>query len=111
MKSIDNEGAGKEENKAPTLKTPQSIIHIKHRITLQQYKYWILLLQELRMQFEAIVQPDEDGFYKMPMSKLAEHIGYTPNKLEINHDLRALKNEDISYNMLGKDGSKELYGS
>jgi hypothetical protein len=42
-----------------TMKTPQSIIHIKHYITLQQYKYWIFLLQELRRQFDAGIMPDE----------------------------------------------------
>lgn len=87
-----------------TLKAPQAIIHIKHKISLQQYKYWILLLQEFREQFENAVAPDEKGFYSMPMTKLADLIGYVPNKTEVWNDLLALKNETIAFNMLGKDG-------
>jgi hypothetical protein len=34
------------------LKTPQSLIHIKHTISLLQYKLWILLLQEFKRQFD-----------------------------------------------------------
>ena len=34
------------------IKTPQSLIHIKHTISLFQYKLWILLLQEFKRQFD-----------------------------------------------------------
>ncbi len=99
---------------APTaviLKTPQSIVHIKHRISLQQYKYWVLLLQELRQQFEEGIKPDEEGFYAMPMAKFSDLIGYTPRKSEIWNDLNSLKNETIAFNVLNKDKEKEKYGA
>lgn len=59
------------EKRIAPLKAPQSIIHIKHRITLRQYKYWILLLQDLRNKFDSGIQPDEKGFFSMPMANLS----------------------------------------
>jgi hypothetical protein len=102
---------GTSEQGAPALKAPQSIVHIKHKISLQQYKYWVLLLQELRHQLEEGAQPDEEGFYAMPMASLAGAIGYTPNKSELWNDLLALKNETIAFNVLNKDKEKEKYGA
>jgi Initiator Replication protein len=97
--------------KAPTIKTPQSLIHIKHRISLLQYKYWILLLRELREQFESGVVADENGFRYVPMQKIADAIGYTPNKSEVFKDFLALKNETIAFNVLEKDGQEAKYGA
>lgn len=96
---------------AVALKTPQEITHIKHKISLQQYKYWVLLLQELKAQFDTGTPPDEDGFYSMRMADLAGLIGYVPKKSEIWNDLNALKNETIAFNALGKDGQSEKYGA
>ena len=93
------------------LKTPQSIIHIKHRITIQQYKYWLLLLLEMREQMLAGIAPDEQGFYAVPMEKIAERIGYVQSKYIIWQDLLALKNQTIDFNVLNKDGKKERYGA
>ena len=61
---IDTEAATVERQaqaeKPPTLlRLPQEIIHIKHYISWQQYKYWAFLLQELAEQFEAGIEPDE----------------------------------------------------
>lgn len=42
------------------IKTPQSIIHIKHNVSLLAYKHWLLLLQDLREQIEAD-EPTEAG--------------------------------------------------
>jgi hypothetical protein len=47
----------------------------------------------------------------MPMQKLAELIGYIPNKQDIWNDLLALKNETIAFNILNKDKENEKYGS
>ena len=93
------------------IKTPQSLIHIKHRISLLQYKYWILLLRELREQFDAGTSPDENGFRYISMSKIAADLGYTPNKTEIFKDFLALKNETIAFNVLEKDGQEAKYGA
>lgn len=102
-----------KNNKAqtPAIKTPQSLIHIKHRISLLQYKYWILLLRELREQFDAGTSPDENGFRFASMDKIEAAIGYVPNKLEFFKDLLALKNETIAFNVLEKDGQEAKYGA
>lgn len=102
---------GLSDDRDLVLKSPQSIVHIKHKISLQQYKYWILLLQELREKFDSKTQPDEKGFHSMPMAKLSEYLGYTPNKSEVLKDLLALKNETIAFNVLNKDGEEEKYGA
>ena len=94
-----------------TLKTPQSLIHIKHTISLLQYKIWILLLHELKKQFDADEPSDEKGFRYIPMQNLVEKLGYTPKKSDIWQDLLALKNETIAFNMLEKDGKTAKYGS
>ena len=93
------------------LKTPQCIIHIKHRITIRQYKYWILLLLEMREQMMAEIRPDEEGFYSVRKDKISELIGYEQNKKELWDDLLALKNETIAFNSLNKDGEREKYGA
>jgi Initiator Replication protein len=101
----------RKEGKPPTIKTPQSLIHIKHRISLLQYKYWILLLRELREQIEANVAPDDNGFRFVPMSRISDDLGYVPNKAEVFKDLLALKNETIAFNVLEKDGQEAKYGA
>jgi len=94
-----------------SLKTPQSIIHIKHRISLLQYKYWVLLLHEYHSQYERRELPDKNGFRYLPMSKIVDYLGYEPKKNQIWTDLLALKNETLAYNFLEKDGKPVKYGS
>lgn len=97
--------------KAVQLKTPQSIIHIKHKISLLQYKLWILLLHELKRQFDENIPADEQGFRYVAMQNITAKLGYSPKKSEIWNDLLALKNETIAFNLLGKDGQKAKYGA
>ena len=106
---VTNAITRKQEPKA--IKTPQSLIHIKHRISLLQYKYWILLLRELREQFDDGTPPDENGFRYVAMDKIEAAIGYVPNKAEFFKDLLALKNETIAFNVLEKDGQEAKYGA
>jgi Initiator Replication protein len=101
----------KEKNSPQAIKTPQALIHIKHRISLLQYKYWILLLRELKEQFESGALPDENGFRYVSMQKIADDLGYVPNKAEIFKDFLALKNETIAFNVLEKDGKEAKYGA
>lgn len=91
------------------LKTPQSLIHIKHTISLFQYKLWILLLQEFKRQFDAGEPADENGFRYVSMSYLEQHLGYTPSRQDLIEDLRALRKEEICFNYLEKDGYKAQY--
>lgn len=92
------------------LKTPQSIVHIKHTITLRQYKYWVLLLRFYREFFEADTTPDEKGFYSVPIAKITEYLGYEPVKAELKTDFEALRREPIIINFLDKDGKKATHG-
>ena len=100
-----------QSSTTPTIKTPQELVHIKHRITLRQYKYWVLILKSYRESYESGIQPNDGGFFYMPMQRLKDHLGYEPNKTELRADFEALRKEAIIYNVLGKDGKKAQRGS
>jgi hypothetical protein len=95
----------------PPIKTPQELVHIKHRITLLQYKYWILMLRAYREAFEAGGEVSgEDGYCYLAMDELATHLGYQPKTAEIEQDLEAIRKEPIFLNVLQKDGQKGKTG-
>jgi hypothetical protein len=101
--------AGKKaEDKS--LKAPQSIIHVKHSITLRQYKYWILLLSAFREADRQEEGPDAKGFYRLPIASLTEYLGYEPVKDELKVDFEALRREPIIINTLNKDGKPTQRG-
>lgn len=93
-----------------SLKAPQSVIHIKHRITLRQYKYWILSLDAFREAYKQNVEPDANGLYQFPIDRLTEHLGYEPVKDELKVDFEALRQEPIIINFLHKDGKPAQRG-
>lgn len=92
------------------IKTPQSLVHIKHSITHRQYKYWYIILRVYRLMLDALEQPDKDGFYYVPLATVAEFLGYEPVKAELKKDFEALRQQPIIINYLEKDGSKALHG-
>lgn len=92
------------------IKAPQAVVHIKHRISLRQYKYWIVLLQYYRELFEAKEEPNEDGFYRMPKTRLTEYLGYEPVQSELKTDFESLRREPIIINYLEKDGTPAVHG-
>ena len=98
--------------KTPVIKTPQDLIHINHRINLLQYKYWILMLRAYRDTYEQLGRrlTDEEFCY-LPIKSLIEHVGYSPSSTEIEMDLEAIRKELISFNVLGKDGTKSREGT
>ena len=96
--------------KPVVLKTPQSIVHIKHSISLRQYKYWVLLLRFYREFFEQSELPDKDGFYTVPIAKIGDYMGYEPVKQELKTDFEGLRKEPIIINFLDKDGKKATHG-
>jgi hypothetical protein len=98
-------------DRAVELTTPQSLVHIKHTISLQQYKYFLLFFDEMSICLESEIEPDEKGFYSIRMEKITERMGYEPNKKEIWNDLVKLKNETIAVNYLMKDGQSIKYGA
>lgn len=96
------------KNKKPIiLKTPQSIVHIKHTISLRQYKYWVLLLRFYREFFESGEEPDKKGFYSVPIAKISDYMGYEPMKTELKTDFGVLRREPIIINFLDKDGKRQ----
>lgn len=95
----------------PSIKTPQELVHIKHKITLRQYKYWVLILKTYREAYEGRIKPSDGGFHYMPMQRLTEHLGYEANRAELRADLEVLRKEAIIYNVLGKDGKAAQRGS
>ncbi len=86
------------------VKAPQAIVHIKHSITLRQYKIWLVILQKYRDFYEAGEHFDEDGFYRFPKAELDELIGYETTKADIRRDLITLRKEDIIISILEKGG-------
>jgi hypothetical protein len=90
------------------LKTPQSLIHIKHRISLRQYKMWVLMLRRYRECLNT--QSVEGGMLILPKSALDDFFGYEVSKREVEADLEALRKEPIIFNVLNKDGESEKQG-
>jgi hypothetical protein len=99
-----------KNQKPVVLKTPQSIVHIKHTVSLRQYKYWVLLLRFYREFFELNEKPDKDGLYSVPIAKISDYMGYEPMKAELKADFEALRREPIIINFLNKDGKKATHG-
>jgi hypothetical protein len=95
----------------PTLKTPQELIHIQHRVTLRQYKYWILMLRAYREAYETGGGANADGYYMLSLTTLSERMGYRPSNAELRADLEAIRKEPIIYNALCKDGTPAMRGA
>lgn len=91
-------------------KTNQSFVHIKHSITIRQYKYWHLLIKFFSEQFEKNIPPDADGFYYESRAKMSEYIGYELMTKELKADVEALRQEPIIINYLEKDGLPAIHG-
>ncbi len=99
------------DEKRPAIKTPQELVHIKHKITLLQYKYWVLMLRAYREAYEEQGRKlTDEEFCYIPMTKLAEHLGYEPKTSEIERDLEAIRKEPIIFNVLEKDKQKGREG-
>ena len=92
-------------------KTPQSLIHIKHSISLLEYKIWFLLLQDLKDQIESDTPIFSGGFRFVSMDSIAEMLGYPPSKKDLWECMRSLKNQDLAINFLQKDKSTVKYGA
>ncbi len=101
----------KSAESTPQIKTPQELVHIKHKITLRQYKYWILALRAYREAYEQGRAPDEAGFHRLSIADLKASLGYEPVRAELRTDLEAIRKEAIIYNVLGKDGKTVQRGA
>ena len=93
------------------MNTLLELVHIKHKITLRQYKYWVLILKSYRESYEEGIEPSDGRSFYMPMRRFTDYLGYEPNKAELRADLEAIRKEAIIYNILGKDGKAAQRGS
>ncbi|MFZ3047981.1 MAG: replication initiation protein [Desulfatirhabdiaceae bacterium] len=100
-----------KEPARPIIKTPQELVHIKHKISLLQYKYWVLMLRAYREVYEETGSSMGDEQYcYLPMKRLSEHLGYEPKTADIERDLEAIRIEPIIFNVLEKDKQKAKTG-
>lgn len=93
------------------IKTPQELVHIKHKITLRQYKYWLLMLRAYRDAHETGKPPNAMGFYQISLATIELFLGYEPVKNDLRDDLTAIRREEIVYNVLCKDGRQIMRGA
>lgn len=92
------------------IKTPQELVHIRHKISLLQYKYWILMLRTYRELYEEGERFGNGDFCFLSMAGVTEAIGYQPKTKELEDDLEKIRIEPIFFNVLEKDGDKAKRG-
>lgn len=89
----------------PTIvKTDQSLVHVRHSITIRQYKFWHLILKSFGEQIKQGALPDSNGFYYHSISQISEFLGYDVARSELRNDFEALRIEPIIVNYLEKNG-------
>lgn len=86
------------------IKTDQSFVHIKHNITIRQYKFWHLIIKSFSEQLRNGVEPDSNGFFYQSIKDISEYIGYEVVRSELKNDLEGLRVAPIVVNYLEKDG-------
>ena len=92
------------------MKAPQTVVHIKHTISLRQYKLWLILLQKFRDIYLLGDEIDEKGFFVISKKDIQKYIGYEPVKEELKSDFEKLRREPIIINYLEKDGTPTMHG-
>lgn len=94
------------------IKTAQALVHVKHSITINQYKYWFLFLKAYKDALEKdVLEFDDEGFYFIHLSELEKMMGYEISKKFLKQDLESLRKEPIVLNYLEKDGKPSSKGS
>ncbi|WP_432709721.1 replication initiation protein [Pedobacter sp.] len=86
------------------VKTDQSFVHIKHNITIRQYKFWHLIIKSFGEQLENGIEPDSNGFFYQSIKEISDFIGYEVVRSELKNDLEGLRVAPIVVNYLEKDG-------
>ena len=92
-------------------KTPQELIHIKHSISAVQYKYWFILIKIFQEYLLSGVEPDNKGFYSVPIAELEKLMGYEIKRKDLKSDLFSLSGTAIAFNYIKKNGEKVFYGA
>lgn len=108
--SMATELAKLQPSNASEIKTPQELIHVRHRISLLQYKYWMLMLRTYRELYEEGERFGSGDYCYLSMAGVAEAIGYQPKTKELEEDLEKIRREPIFFNVLEKDGDKAKRG-
>jgi hypothetical protein len=91
-------------------KAPQSVIHIKHSITLRQYKVWLVILQKYREFYESGNHCDDDGLFSFSKSELDNVLGYEIKKDVLKSEFEKIRREPIILNYLEKDKTPVTHG-
>ncbi len=99
-----------EKNTIQEVKAPQAIVHIKHSITLRQYKVWLIVLQKFREFHEDGMKPDDDGLFSFPKSELDNLLDYEINKDVLRSEFEKIRKEPIILNYLEKDKTPATHG-
>lgn len=87
-----------------TIKMDQSLVHIKHSITILQYKIWYLCLYDYQQQFKENVPKDEDGFYYLKRTFIDKMLGYEISTDLIKSNLKKIRQEPLAFNYTEKNG-------
>lgn len=101
-----NEKAGTEAQPVTEFKIPQQCAHIRHRISLLQYKYWVLMLRAYREQYEAGKRFESGELCYLSMKDLSRSLGYKPRSSVLAKDIERIRKEELHFNVLEKDGCK-----
>ncbi len=99
-----------EEKHLEEVKAPQSVVHIKHSITLRQYKIWLVILQKYRECYESGGVCDENGFFNFPKSDIDKILEYEIKKDVLKEELEKIRREPIVINYLEKDNTAVAHG-
>jgi plasmid replication initiation protein len=99
-----------ENQEIEEVKAPQAVVHIKHSITLRQYKVWLVILQKYREVYEQEIELDEDGLYSFSKSELDDLLGYEIKKDVLKSEFESIRREPIIINYLEKDKTPVTHG-
>ncbi|QMT32599.1 replication initiation protein [Conchiformibius steedae] len=89
---------------ASAVRVAQSLIHIQHNISLQQYKIWLILLRYYQANLHNMRAFDDNGFCVISNLEIAESLNVTQQSLQKMLDnLDAIRKETLVLNYLNKD--------
>lgn len=98
------------DDKPQEVKAPQAIVHIKHSITLRQYKIWLVILQKYRDLHESGSVLDEEGFFRFQRKEIDSMLGYEIESSVLKSEFEKIRREPIVINYLEKDKTSVTHG-
>lgn len=94
-----------------TLKTPQSLVHIRHSININEYKVWLLMCQAYRNALLENTMTDKAGWCSLSRRVVDTYLKYDFSTQKLHHCLEALRIEPLLMNILEKDGQPALHSA